>query len=152
MREKHRSMDKRLNPKLVATCVVFLLIGLAQARVFFENDVYFEGDDVDIIIETEQQASWLAQIWQILQDIFVDFTKEDGSCHFIVDDNVTFSRIDINKHTYYTEYTYDQYLATGTYYWKARCQRNGIWSAWSDTKSFTHIEGNDIYFDWTIIS
>lgn len=96
--------------------------------------------------------SLLNQIYQVLDDMFNFFSKDVKVCQVLIDDNSTFSSPEINRRTYYMDYTYDEYLMTGTYYSKVRCIDGGRASMWSQPANFTHFENASVYVSWTQIS
>lgn len=132
-------------------------IGSVSADVVFGSHiapavitVNLTADGFGTEAQAEVQISWMKQIYQVVEDVTLWFMRDSDQSQMIFDDNRTFSTPEINKHTWITEYTYDEFMPPGRYYWKARSMRNGKWGMWSDTRQIEYTSGS-IYFDWTVI-
>jgi hypothetical protein len=89
------------------------------------------------------------QIYQLLEDYSLSQWGDKNICQLEVSNQTDFAALELNRHTFVTEYTYDEYLTPGSYYWRVRCKRGQEWGMWSDKGNFTHIN-NSVFFDWTI--
>jgi hypothetical protein len=76
-------------------------------------------------------------------------TAGQDVCQLVVANDTDYAYVSLNRHSFVTEYTYDEYLTPGFYYWHVRCKRASQWGMWSDNGNFTHTTG-PVYFDWTI--
>ena len=133
-----------------------LLVSNASADVKFGSHVAPAEISVDVNVtsdttSTAQSVSIWTQIYQVLEDLTLYMMDDDNVCQLVVDDNSSFANPEINHRLYITEYTYDEYLDNGVYYWKVRCMTNDRWSYWSDVWRFNKTGDYSIYFDWTIV-
>jgi len=151
----------RRNNLIVGGLILWFMVGYASADVVFGSHIAPASINVNLSVnvsavgfasetQAEVQITWLRQVYQVVEDVALWFMRDTDQSQMIMDDNRTFSNPEINKHTWITEYNYDEYLPPGNYYWKARSMRNGKWGMWSDTRLIEYTSGS-IYFDWTVI-
>lgn len=138
-----------------------MVLSTVTAQFYFEDDVFFEGMPQVVINNTEiteaqtQSNSLLSQLFQITSNLFSATVfgtgaTTGGTCQVIVDNNLDFSSPEVNQQAYISEYTHNDYLATGYYYVKVKCSREGYTSMWSEVKGFAHSEARPFYIDWSL--
>jgi len=91
----------------------------------------------------------LQQIMQGIED-WLMMSNDKDMCQVQVSNSSLFSYVNVNRHTYYYSYTYDEYLPVGQYFWRARCRHNQDFGMWSDITNFTHTAG-PITLSWTVL-
>lgn len=96
---------------------------------------------------------WLKNIYEVLSAILLGSSENEGICQLVVDNETWFGSPEITRTSYISEYDYDEFLNTGTYYWKVRCYYRGRWSMWSNTLEINHTDiSKGLFFDWSVIS
>jgi len=93
--------------------------------------------------------NYLKQIYQIQEDLLLSQNGNANICQLMISNQSNFASLELNRHTYTSEYTYDEYMPPGSYFWRVRCKKGQEWGMWSDIGNFTHATSS-IYFDWTI--